>query len=464
MALIIADRVKEATTTTGTGPLTLAGAPDGFRTFAAVCAVSDTVYYSIQAVDGVGQPTGQWETGLGTYTGANELTRTTPLSSSNGGSAVDFSAGDKEVWIDFVAAEYRTIRPIYDSYTITVGASGYDYTTVSAALASLTGKTIAETATVTIEIQDEAVAEASEVSITHPNADRIVIQGKTAYTTTLNSIQSSSGSSGAYTVVSNVGSVENMAVGDFIIVHSTSGGTYIRSFEGVWKITNVDSVNTRVTVVCTHKRNNPPGGAMTGSIIILKSRLVFSSTTGNGLTRSFAARGTLLNRLVVEGPTDSTAGVGVNGWFRTGNNDDRIAVYGFYRGVEANATRCDAGDTVASAATNRGFSCLNNGTLFASNCISSGNGGIGFAATTNGHLSVGGSFAQGNSGDGYSAQIHAGSLYAPNATAYYNVGWGFRALSMSRIYAVGNAISANTAGTYSPAVNTVGNDNSYIDT
>jgi hypothetical protein len=386
------------------------------------------------------------------------------LSSSNGGAVVDFSAGDKHIWIDFVAAEYRSIRPIFDSYTITVGATGYDYTTVSAALAALNGRQIAETATVTIEIQDEAVAESAAVLVNHPNADRIVIQGKTAYTTTLNSIQSSSGTNGAWTTIANVGSVANMVVGDFILVINTSGGTYPRSFEGVWKITNVDAINTRVTVVCTHQRNNNPLGAMTGDIIILKSRITVASTTQDGIRSTLRAPGPTISRLVLEGQTNATAGVGLSGFFRTGSGDDRVATYGFYRGFEANGTYANAGDCVASAAANRGFSCLNNGTMFASNAISSGNGGIGFAVTTNGFLSAGGTIAQGNGGDGYSAQIHAGSLYALNAVSYYNLGWGFRALSMSRLYAVGNAISANTTGTYSPAVNTVGNDNSYIDT
>lgn len=96
MALIWKDRVLELATTTGTGAFTLGGAMTGYRTFASVCATSDTVYYLIEAVDASGYPTGEWETGLGTYSGTNTLTRTTPLDSSTG-SAVSFSAGDKRV-------------------------------------------------------------------------------------------------------------------------------------------------------------------------------------------------------------------------------------------------------------------------------------------------------------------------------------------------------------------------------
>lgn len=97
MALVIEDRVAETSTTTGTGALTLDGAIVGFKAFSAVCSVGDTCYYLVEAVDADGAPTGEWETGLGTYSGASELTRTTVHNSSNSDSAVTLSAGDKRV-------------------------------------------------------------------------------------------------------------------------------------------------------------------------------------------------------------------------------------------------------------------------------------------------------------------------------------------------------------------------------
>lgn len=99
MPLIIADRVLESSTTTGTGVFTLAGASLGFRAFASVCAVADTVWYYIEGVNSFGVPTGEYEYGLGTYSAANQLTRTTVRGSSNGGSAVNFTAGTKLVGI-----------------------------------------------------------------------------------------------------------------------------------------------------------------------------------------------------------------------------------------------------------------------------------------------------------------------------------------------------------------------------
>lgn len=104
MPHIVADRVLETTTTTGTGALTLSAAVIGFRRFNAVCAVADTVPYFVEAVDSNNVPTGDWEAGVGTYSAANTLTRTTVTASSNAGAAVNFAAGTKLVSIGNIAA------------------------------------------------------------------------------------------------------------------------------------------------------------------------------------------------------------------------------------------------------------------------------------------------------------------------------------------------------------------------
>jgi hypothetical protein len=464
MALIIADRVKETTTSTGTGALTLVGPPDGFRTFADVCAVSDTVYYSVQAVNAVGQPTGQWETGLGTYTGANELTRTTPLSSSNGGSVVDFSAGDKEVWIDFVAAEYRTIRPIYDSYTITVGASGYDYTTVSAALATLNGRTIMPSAMVTIEIQDETVVESAQISIVHPNSDRITIAGKTQLSITYSSIQSSSGSVGAYTFVLNVSSVAGIAVGHYALIYTASGGSNPNAVLGCWKITDVDAVNTRISVATTNKKASLPSGAVAGGIIIHKSVVSWDTAATGGIYAEANLVGPTLRNFTLEGNKSATAGNnGLTGTSRGGTGANRVGVSGFYRGIDAAGTKLDYTDGIISSAANRGVSAIGNGTVYLTNGVVSGCGSGGCTATTASYIGADSVRAIANTGAGFSTALLGGTVYANNSISSHNTTWGYLALSIGRMYVVGHTVFDNTSGTYSPAVNTVGNDNSYID-
>lgn len=109
MALVIADSVVESATTTGTGDFTLAGPLTGFRAFSDVCTTNDIAYYMIEAVDGSGDRTGDWEVGRGTYSAANTLTRTSVTASSNAGAAVNFAAGTKRVSLVLAAkqAQFR---------------------------------------------------------------------------------------------------------------------------------------------------------------------------------------------------------------------------------------------------------------------------------------------------------------------------------------------------------------------
>ncbi len=110
MAHVFADRVMEASTSTGAGAFVLSGAVLGFQAFSAVCAVNDTVPYYIEAVDNSGRPTGAWELGLGTYSAANQLTRTTVRASSNGNAAVNFAAGTKIVGLGVPAPASAAAR------------------------------------------------------------------------------------------------------------------------------------------------------------------------------------------------------------------------------------------------------------------------------------------------------------------------------------------------------------------
>ena len=99
MALIIKDRVKETTTTTGTGNVALGGAVSNFVTFSSVLSDSDTTYYAI-----VDSNNSDFEVGLGTYVSSgNTIARTTVLASSNSGSAVSLSAGSKVIFCAFPA-------------------------------------------------------------------------------------------------------------------------------------------------------------------------------------------------------------------------------------------------------------------------------------------------------------------------------------------------------------------------
>ena len=170
MALIVEDRVAETTTTTGTGVITLAGALVGFLAFSSVCATSDTVYYTIEGIDAYGVPTAEWETGLGTYSAANQLTRTTVSRSSNANAAVTFSAGTKRVVLSTTQAYFAllarrapSVQSVTSSATVTPTFAD-DQVNITAqavalALANPTGTAI-DGWGIAIRIKDNATARA----------------------------------------------------------------------------------------------------------------------------------------------------------------------------------------------------------------------------------------------------------------------------------------------------------------
>ena len=123
MALVLDDRVRETSTTTGTGTLNLDGAVSGFQTFVAGVGNSNTTYYAI-----IHRTETEWELGVGTVTDASTdtLARTTVLSSSNSDSAVSFSAGTKDVFVTQPASK-ALYSDASGHLTVGAGADGTDY-------------------------------------------------------------------------------------------------------------------------------------------------------------------------------------------------------------------------------------------------------------------------------------------------------------------------------------------------
>lgn len=143
MALVLADRVKETTTTTGTGTVTLLGASTGYQSFAVV-GNANTTYYTI-----AGQTGSEWEVGIGTYTSSGTtLSRDTVLSSSNSGSLVNFSAGTKDVFVTYPAGRSVTGAQGYAENDATISTNQ----TITSGRNALSGGpiTIATGATVTV--------------------------------------------------------------------------------------------------------------------------------------------------------------------------------------------------------------------------------------------------------------------------------------------------------------------------
>ena len=120
MAFIIKDRVKEGTTSTGTGAISLSGASATFEPFNSYMTNGDTTYYAVVHTE---SGVDEWEVGLGTWNTGNTITRTTVLAGSNGTSAVNFSAGAKDVFMTYPAAHAALAGDDVDFANITVSGT-----------------------------------------------------------------------------------------------------------------------------------------------------------------------------------------------------------------------------------------------------------------------------------------------------------------------------------------------------
>lgn len=137
MAIVVKDRVKVVSATTGTSDFVLGGSPSGYQSFAAIGNNNYTYYAAVDPA------TGDWEVGYGQYTTAGPtLTRNTILSSSAAGAKVTFGSGDKDVFCTYPAEkaiyEELTGNVLIDGGPLTVVGSGVtSYTSFGAALTEM---------------------------------------------------------------------------------------------------------------------------------------------------------------------------------------------------------------------------------------------------------------------------------------------------------------------------------------
>jgi hypothetical protein len=166
MALVLKDRVKETTTTTGTGAISLGGAVANFQAFSAVLSDADTTYYAI-----VDTTNTDFEVGLGTYASSgNTLTRTTVLESSNSGSAVNLSAGSKSIFIAYPAE-----KSVYLDSSNQLVINSTAVTSTPAELNILDGVTAT---TAELNILDGVTATTAELNLLDGSAADTVVNSK----------------------------------------------------------------------------------------------------------------------------------------------------------------------------------------------------------------------------------------------------------------------------------------------
>ena len=122
MALVLADRVLETSTTTGSGTISLAGASVGYQGFSTGVGDGNQTYYTIALEGGA-----EWEVGIGTYTSVGDtLSRDTVLASSDSGNKVTFSAGPKQVFVTYPAG-----KSVYFGTTNAISANSGTITDVA---------------------------------------------------------------------------------------------------------------------------------------------------------------------------------------------------------------------------------------------------------------------------------------------------------------------------------------------
>ena len=150
MAFVLNDRVKETTTTTGTGTISLAGAETGFETFVAGIGTTNKTFYAIELP---GQA--EFEVGIGTVTDASPdtLSRDTVISSSNSDSKVDFAAGTKNVFCTLPASRAMSPSMTATDYLVTHATTlSQDQTVASGVLAGPVTVTGTQTITGTVVV------------------------------------------------------------------------------------------------------------------------------------------------------------------------------------------------------------------------------------------------------------------------------------------------------------------------
>jgi len=229
MALVVKDRVKETTATTGTGTLTLGGAVTGFQSFSSALSDADTTYYSIFE-----SSTGAFEVGLGTFTlSGTTLSRDTILESSNAGSAINLTAGAADVFIT-QPAEKAVYLDATNGVTSSAGQIDISDFNNDVGYSTTTGTvtSVAATAGTGISISGSPITTSGTLTITNTAPDQtVVLTGGTNVTVTGTypnfTIASTDQFVGTVTSVGGTGSVNGITLSGTVTSSGnlTLGGT-----------------------------------------------------------------------------------------------------------------------------------------------------------------------------------------------------------------------------------------------
>jgi len=227
MALVLKDRVQETTAVVGTGTMTLTGAVLGFQSFAAI-GNSNITYYAV-----FDNTSGDWEVGIGTYTSSGTtLSRTTVLSSSNGGSLVSFAAGTKQV-----ICTYPSERAVWQDSTGTNTVQNV-FSSITATTATLTNGTVSTAPSNPTDIVNKDYADSIASGINFHAACNY------ATTADLGTVTYNNGTAGVGATLTKTSPFATLSVdggsptvGQRILVKNQTSGQY----NGVYTVTSVGS-------------------------------------------------------------------------------------------------------------------------------------------------------------------------------------------------------------------------------
>lgn len=240
MSLVLRDRVKETSVSTGTGAVTLAGTTGAYQPFS-VIGDGNTTYYAI-----AGQTTNEWEVGIGTYTlSTDSISRDTILSSSNSNTIVTFSAGTKDVFVTYPSEKGLWVDASGTSnYAATIGSTAVNLGATVSNLAGLTSVTVTQDPSVALDLATKQYVDGLVSSgITYHAAVKYEVPDSTGnLTATYNN-----GTAGVGATLTNAGTQVAFTpdgivatAGDRVLVYNQTNAAQ----NGVYEVTTVGSGST----------------------------------------------------------------------------------------------------------------------------------------------------------------------------------------------------------------------------
>jgi hypothetical protein len=287
MALVLKDRVKETSTTTGTGAFALTPISGGpFNTFS-VIGDGNSTYYAIAS-----QSTNEWEVGIGTYTASGStLSRDTILESSSSNAIVDFTAGTKDVFVTYPTEKAVFLDLSDDSNSAaTVGTTPVKLGATTLTLAGLDSVTLTQDPTTALQAATKQYVDTVASSGIHFH-EPVRVESPINLNATYNN-----GTAGVGATLTNAGTQAalvidgvTVSVADRVLVYEQTTQTQ----NGVYVVTNVGSgstnwVLTRASDADTFK-NASPNGLSEGSTFFVQQ-----GATGAGETYTCNTTGTIV--------------------------------------------------------------------------------------------------------------------------------------------------------------------------